>query len=337
MSEIASIVASGSYDPTHLTVKESIDKLISLSETLAGDTRIFETPPIWVSNIGKFKAINSRVSSNLKVFAGFAKKSSEHILVPLFPDATSSTPNDSFLKNQSSEINFRIEANPENARAVSAMASINGPIVYWDTTDSTLVGICMPIGEIYRAAIARHVLDASTVSGIPMPFLVMYYLYVAMYHSSSEIEDDALKASLKSNVKELASVLEDMSPNSGPGKTAVQPAFGNEGAELSDRLSGIFNIISKFAAAASPGTDEKDISGALRGITDTVSNIVSQVTNKSANDDPNAPMDPTKIVATIGEVFQSKDTQAKFTNAAKNASDVFGPLLGMGKQASGTG
>ena len=70
------------------------------------------------------------------------------------------------------------------------------------------------------------------------------------------------------------------------------------------------------------------MSSALKDVSETVTSIVSQVTNKSTNSDSAAdPTDPAQLVATIGEIFQSKDTQEKFAAAAKTASSVFGPML----------
>jgi hypothetical protein len=194
------------------------------------------------------------------------------------------------------------------------------PVVYY-SAEPRLAAVCLPIGEIYKAALAKH---REAPASKLLPTRVLLDFYAAVYHSVPETATEALEA-LEQNVVDLCAAAESVAPGTGPGAAAAPAAAA---APLSGLLGGAnpMDLISTLLGALG-GANGAEMGDALKGITSVVSKVVERVQAPGA-DGAGAPTDAAQVVQRLSTLLGSADIQQEIAASATSATAALGKMTG---------
>jgi hypothetical protein len=309
IEDILASVAS-SYSIDHTSFETSLTSLLERAHNELG-----KDAPYWSKCAGKILTAFSRAKGNpdpfKTMFFSFFEAHADSLREPLFKDDDDRI-NDAFFKSTSP---FPA---PKTSSAASAnVKSIEGPVVYFRMDAAHLASACVPIGEIYRAAIRAYVAADGNLSMKLAPTLTLLDFYAVLYHSLPDDHPD--REALALNISELCDSAEATAPGSGPGAQKSSAMDGNP-------FDSIAGLLSAFT-----GGQGSQMSDAIRGVGGVVKNLVDKITEGGApiGKNPDGSIDPTAIVGRLGDVFQSPEIQRQIAETAKTASAAFGGLTGM--------
>jgi hypothetical protein len=316
--------ASCSYDPSYTTFATTLESFVARSLKI-GATRPSETADAvwWKTCCQTLTTAVSRGAQLQAAFAAFVALNGAEIAKPIYSDA--GVPNDDFFKSVD-HCTHPTGATRQATLTKQPLPSDNrGPVVYADMENARLYSACLPIGEVYRAAVKAYVaasaVDAPQTPGNAkrklLPTLTLLDFYMLLFFSTPE--DSPHRTGIEQNVFELCDSAEAQAPHSGPG--AVDPI---------DSTMGTIDSMVGLLAGLTGGLGGKgdEAAGAIGGIGEMVKTVMAKMREEGVIGTAGGPPpDMGEVIDKMCKVVQSpdmKDAFAKSSAAAANAARSFG-------------
>lgn len=343
---VASIVCS--YDVSHTSFSGSLRSLLKRANEIAtpvkvpprrGDMFPKENKterPYWVvcsSNLLEALGRVADTSVFTQMFKNFLEDYGSDVAAPLFSSEESSVVSDAFFKSTAIHKCPSIKGEPNVGVNVNA-----GPTVYYSLSNPRVSSVCLPIGEIYRAALKAY-RDTTDTSETPSaetpaeptpaalkrrlyPTLTLLDFYAVLYHSISP--DHKHYSAIQTNLYDLCDAAEATSPGSGPGVSTS--------AKTTPDVSNPLSLLTGLLTAR--GGNGSEIAAAIGGISSVVKSLIDKVSAESdaARAANGGNVDPGELVGMLGNVFQSPEMKRQISETAQAASGVLcniGASLGM--------
>lgn len=311
-------LAASSFDISHTSFEGSLRSLLSTATLdLAAAGQPTQSPPYWLMCTRKIKAAFERMASDAPLkamFASFFAANKASLASPVVGE--DGRIDDTLLRSTA------LFPSPPLPATGKPPSNINkGPVVYFSMTDSKLSSVCLPIGEIYSAALARHRSRAAAgdanENDLLLPTTVLLDFYATVYHSLPQADFDV---GLETNVIELCSAAETVAPGRGPGAAAAAAAL--ETAPNSSSSS-LLDIVGGLLGALGGGADACNTIDGVKRVLQTVAETVS-ATAPTAGGDAN---DPAALVARIGTLLSSPDLQQQIASTTASASAAYNGIV----------
>lgn len=332
----------------------------SLSSSQASSS---DAKPFWHLCVTKFHTAYlkaSRQSSAFKkMFVNFFEANADELCRPLFSEDSESVADGFFKLTDKFPGPSSAAARAASAAATGTSPTLEGPVVYFDMTSSLLASVCIPIGEMYRAAIKQYLsAPPSNLKKKLLPTLTLLDFYASIYHSLPE--DHSRRWEVERNLADLCEAAEAVAPGSGPGNSSLvtsdssqqaasspfemlAKAFSGAGADANGGLEGAFGSIAGIVTSlASVGGVNPAVAGdmtnAIKSVGSSVKTLVDKLSEIKKEDggEGGNPIDNEQFVEALGTIFQSGEVKQQLSQTLKTASAVFGALSGNGASSSAT-
>lgn len=295
----------------------------------------------WVRCIARFAAAYNKIKEAKPfkdvIVSNFADFHTDALNSRLFSDDEDDVGiNDGFFKLSDTFSPFGDDHATATEIASGGVSVNKGPVIYLNTKRKDLKGVCIPIGEMYRAAIKVHIAaPANNVKGKIMPTLVLLDLYSLLFHSLPE--SHALCDVTKTNLSDICEAAEAVGPGTGPGAAAARASiFGGNSNAMDSALSTIGGLLGNVFGG---GTKDGEINTAVQNVGDIVKTIVSKIGEDpnfapqlgeggGASPPPFSLQNVSQFTKAIGEALQAPEIQTKLNESANIASEVMGGAFG---------
>jgi hypothetical protein len=325
--------------------------------------------PFWHTCVTKFhtaylKAFRQSAAFK-KMMMVFFDMYSEELCKPLFTEDGDSVADGFFKRTDRFPGPLSAAARTASASATGTSSVLEGPVVYFDMVSSQLASVCIPIGEMYRAAIKQYLsAPSSNLKKKLLPTLTLLDFYAVIYHSMDGSHPS--REYVERNLADLCEAAEAVSPGSGPGSSSLSSGGGSyplDSSSSSNLFSGNpFEALTKMFSGASTPESNGGLEGAFGSIAGIVSslaavggvnpNVAGDMTTAiksvgtsvktlvdklseikkeggdGSGDSSSMPIDNEQFVEALGAIFQSGEVKQQLSQTLKTASAVFGALTG---------
>jgi hypothetical protein len=222
--------------------------------------------------------------------------------------------NDEWLKNK--EVLTKSSKKKKSDDLSFSLRNINcrGEVIYFDESNEKIRNVSIPISEAYLAACKIYSDGAKNGEYSPLPAQLLMSLFSVM----QEVCDDEHKKKLKSNVKALKEVVDQLTNGEEDNKTT--------GATL-EPIGNLMNTFAKkFGLGGKDGFDMSNIEKTVGSIfSDDVTGKVKDVWN-SFNEKVNVKdgADLGSIISNVSEVMKDGSIQAKLSEAVSTVAAKVG-------------